>query len=257
MKLKINKLVRSVGATIVKYSPEILTGLAVTGSVVAVATAIKNTPKAMELKEEAEAIKREETGDDEAKLTPVEVVKATYKCYIPTAISLTTSIGCTVGALRGKTNQANTYAAAYALKDAALKEYQAKVIDTIGEKKEKTVRDAIAKDHIDNNPVSTREVIITGSGKTLCFDVFSKRYFESDMETLRRIINDLNKRMLDEMFVTVADLQYEIGLTPSANSEDLGWHVDNGLIDIHFSSHVTDDGRTALVMEYYVEPRYM
>ena len=139
----------------------------------------------------------------------------------------------------------------------ALKEYQAKVIETIGEKKEKVVRDAVAKDQVDKNPVSTREVIITGSGKTLCFDVFSKRYFESDMETLRSVINSLNKRMLDEMFVTVADLHYEIGLPPSKNSEDLGWHVDNGLIDVHFSSHVTDDGRTALVMEYYVEPRYI
>lgn len=257
MKLNFNKIVRTVGTTIAKHAPEILAGLAVTGSVAAVALAVKATPKAMELKEEAEILKKEETGDDEAKLTPVEVVKATYKCYIPTAATLATSIGCTVGAIHGQAKQITAYSAAYALKDAALKEYQAKVIETIGEKKEKVVRDAVAKDQVDKNPVSTREVIITGSGKTLCFDVFSKRYFESDMETLRSVINSLNKRMLDEMFVTVADLHYEIGLPPSKNSEDLGWHVDNGLIDVHFSSHVTDDGRTALVMEYYVEPRYI
>ena len=68
--------------------------------------AVKATPKAMEKIKEVEKNKKEEFDRDHGyseldtmfKLTKPEVVKATWKCYIPAAISGATSIACIVGA---------------------------------------------------------------------------------------------------------------------------------------------------------------
>ncbi|WP_254556795.1 DUF6353 family protein, partial [Salmonella enterica] len=78
-------------------------------------------------------------------------------------------------------------------------------IETLGEKKEKQIREEIDKDRIKKNPVGKSEVIITGNGKTLCYDHTSGRYFESDMETIKRAVNTINKQMLDEMYVSLND----------------------------------------------------
>ncbi|MFR8351429.1 MAG: DUF6353 family protein [Blautia obeum] len=44
------------------------------------------------------------------------------------------------------------------------------------------MKDAVAKDKVEKNPVVTREVIITEKGNTLCYDAISGRYFKSDIE---------------------------------------------------------------------------
>ncbi len=89
------------------------------------------------------------------------------------------------------------------------------MIETIGEKKEQTVRDAIANDRINKNPVSRREVIITEKGNTLCYDAISGRYFKSDIDKLKKAENELNRRMRDEMYISLNEFYYEIGLNPT------------------------------------------
>ena len=42
------------------------------------------------------------------------------------------------------------------------------MVETIGEKKEQTVRDAVAKERLEKNPVENKEVIVTAKGDTLC-----------------------------------------------------------------------------------------
>lgn len=69
------------------------------------------------------------------------------------------------------------------------------MIETIGEKKEQTVRDAIAKEHIEKDPVENKEVIVLGRGSTLCYDSVSGRYFKSDMETIKKAENELDARL--------------------------------------------------------------
>ena len=77
------------------------------------------------------------------------------------------------------------------------------MVETIGKKKEQAIRDDIAKDRVTANPV--REVVVTDRGSTLCYDSLSGRYFKSDIETLRKTVNDLNRRMRDEMFISLND----------------------------------------------------
>jgi hypothetical protein len=164
------------------------------------------------------------------------------------------TVACIIGANSINLKRNAALASVYSITEATLKEYQSKVIETIGEKKEQAVRDEIAKDHLAKDPVSKKEVILTGKGEVLCYDSISGRYFKSDMEKLRRLENDFNKTLLTEMYVSLNDVYYEMGLKGIKIGDDIGWNVDS-LIEFNFSSQLTDDGQPCIVVDYLVGPR--
>lgn len=248
-KTNLNDIVKSVKSTLVQRSPEILTGIGISGMVVTTVLAVKATPKALRLLDEAE-------NEKEADLTVGDKIKACWKCYIPTAVTGVTSVACLVGASSVHTRRNAALAAAYTLSDSALREYREKVVETIGEKKEKVVRDAVAKEKIEKDPVTNKEVIVTEKGDTLCYDGIFGRYFKSDMESIKRAINKINRQIVCDMYVSLNEFYDELGLNHVPIGDDLGWCIDDGQIEIDFSSQLAEDGTPCLVMNYSVTPRY-
>lgn len=249
-KIKFKPLIKTIRSGLAKHSPAILTALGITGMIGTTVLAVKATPKALDLIEN----KKEELDKD--KLTVVETVKATWKCYVPAAITCATSAACLIGASSVHTKRNAALATAYKLSESALIEYRDKVVETIGEKKEQSVRDAIAKDHVEKNPVTNNEVIITDRGYTLCYDELSGRYFYSDIEKIKKAANELNRQMLNDMYVSLNELYYELGLEGTKLGEQMGWNVDRGLIDLKFSATVSADDRPCIVLDYRVPPMY-
>lgn len=249
MKINFAKMSKDIQRTLVKHSPEILTGLGITGMITTTVMAVKATPKALDIINDMEY----EKGDI---LTPVEKVKATWKCYIPSAITGTLSITCLIGASSVSSKRNAVLATAYKLSESALKEYQEKVVETIGEKKEERIRDAIAKDTIDRNPVTNNEVIITDHGETLCYEAISGRYFKASVDKINKIVNELNRNMISDMYTSLNEFYYELGLKGNDIGEKLGWNVNRGFIDLRFSTQLSDDNTPCLVIDYKVPPRY-
>lgn len=251
----LSKMVRYVKNTTAKHSPEILTGIGIAGMVTTTVMAVRATPKALILiEEEKRRLKKESSEQKDIK--PVEVVKVTWRCYIPAAITGTVSIACLIGASSVNVRRNAALATAYTLSESTLKEYQKKVIETVGEKKEQVIREEVAKDRIERNPVSSKEVIITEKGNTLCLDYVSGRYFKSDIDSIKKAVNELNRRMRDEMYISLNEFYYEIGLPPNGSGDDLGWNIDKGYIEPDFSSQLAEDGTPCLVISYLVGPRY-
>lgn len=249
-KIKFKPLIKTIRSGLAKHSPAILTALGITGMIGTTVLAVKTTPKALDLIEN----KKKELDKD--KLTVVETVKATWKCYAPAAVTCVTSAACLIGASSVHTKRNAALATAYKLSESALIEYRDKVVETIGEKKEQSVRDAIAKDHVEKNPVTNNEVIITDRGYTLCYDELSGRYFYSDIEKIKKAANELNRQMLNDMYVSLNELYYELGLDGTKLGEQMGWNVDRGLIDLKFSATVSADDRPCIVLDYRVPPMY-
>lgn len=249
--MNLQTIARQTLRTLKKHSPGILTGIGIVGLLVTSVMAVDATPKAMELIRE----KKEELGVE--KLTAAETVKATWKCYIPAAVTAATSVACIVGANSVNAKRQAALATACTLSETAMREYKDKVIETIGEKKEREVMDAIAKDKIEKNPVSKSEVILTNKGDTLCFDPWSSRYFKSDAEKLRKAVNDLNYQLINEGCVTLNDFYYDIGLEETRPGETLGWNINRGgQVQFRFSSQVAEDGTPCLVLEFINPPSY-
>ena len=250
MKKELAKSFLSLKTAIKKHSPEILTGIGIAGMITTTVMAVRATPKALILIEE----RKEEIGAE--KLEAMDMVITAWACYIPAAITGTLSVACLIGASSVNARRNAALATAYTLSESALKDYQGKVIEMFGEKKNEAVKDAIAKDKVEKNPVVTREVIITEKGNTLCYDAISGRYFKSDIEKIKKAECELNRQMLDDMYVSLNDFYYEIGLDSVKLGDELGWNVDSGYIDLSFSSQLASDGTPCLVIDYSVAPRY-
>lgn len=244
------KLLKNVKTVVSKHSPEILTGIGIAGMITTTVLAVRATPKVLRLMEDAEYDK----GD---RLTAGEKVKVAWKPYVPAAVTGVVSTACLIGASSVNAKRNAALATAYQLSRTALTEYKEKVIETIGEKKEKAVKEKIAKDKIEKNPVDKTEVIITEKGNTLCYDAISGRYFKSDIERIKKVINELNKRMLSEMYISLNEFYSELGLDNTRLGDELGWNIhEEGLIEVDFSSHIADDGTPCIVVDYLIAPRY-
>ena len=251
-KAQMTRFFNNMKITVSKRSPEILTGIGIAGMITTTILAVKATPQALILIDNAKA------EEDKDKLTPVETIKVTWKCYVPAAAICLASTACLIGASSVSSRRNAALATAYKLSETAYNEYRDKVVQTIGEKKEEAVKDAINKERVEKNPVTKNEVIMTGNGATLCYDHLSSRYFESDIDRIKRAENELNKQMLHDItgYVSLNDFYEEIGLDPTPLGRDLGWNAMKGLIDIHFGSQIADDGRPCIVIDHNVVPRY-
>lgn len=227
-------------------SPTILTVMGVAGIVGTVVLTVKATPKIMEI------IEFEQSKVDE-KLSILEIVKYTWHEAVPPFLMGSAAVCCFLGANSIHLRRTAALQGVYALTETAYKEYQAKVIKTLGETKENRIREEIIEDRLTDNPVSNNVVIITGEGDTLCYDSMSGRYFKSHIEKLRRIENLINHELLTEMWVTLNDLYSEMSLDPIDIGESLGWSPD-ALIDIIFTSKLTDTGEPCLVLTHRVMP---
>ena len=243
----LTKIVNTSKEFVSKRSPEILTAIGITGMISTTVLAVRATPKAMRLIEEAE---------EEGSLTPIETVKVAWKPYVPAVITGTFSVACLIGATSVNNRRNAALATAYKLSEKAFSEYKEKVIETIGEKKEKAVKEKVHQERVEKNPVSNSSVIVTGRGKTLCYEYYSGRYFESDIEEIRKAVNTVNRRMYYDVHISLSEFYDELDLEHTAISDAVGWNLDSGFVEVDFSSHIADDGRPCIVVNYQTPPRY-
>lgn len=252
--------------TIDRNSPTILTGLAVGGMITTIIFAVKATIKARDNLVQEANFRADEwsegTGEHQdsypGDFTAKEIVEICWKEYIPTVGMGVLTIGCIIGANHINLRRNAALASLYSLSVKALEEYQAKVVEQIGEKKEEKIRDEIAQDHIDRNPPKAETIIITGRGAYLCYDSFSDRYFRSDIEAIRRSVNDFNQHLLVEGWLSINEFYDLIGLGPTKLGDQMGWIGERSILEPKFHTKMgkMQDGvaEPCLVIDYMVEP---
>ena len=248
-KIDVSKIAAGGQAFMSKHSPEILVGIGVAGAITSAVLSAKATVKAVRLVDAAEAEKGEP-------LTKKEVFKTCWKCYIPTAVTTVASTACLIGASKVHTKRNAALATAYQLSESALAKYSEKVIETIGEKKEESIRASINKDKLEKNPVEHANVIITGKGDTLCCDVLFGTYFESDIDKIKTAVAEINYALIRDGYASLNDFYDELGIDHINVGDDLGWKIDQGKLDVDFGSQIASDGRPCITLEYSVAPRY-
>lgn len=242
-------VMKSIQTTLTKHGPKILTGVGIAGMIGTTVMAVKATPKALQLIEE----KKKETKCE--KLHPIEVVKTTWKCYIPAAITGVTSTACLIKANSIHTRRNAALATAYNLTKTTLTEYKDKVVETIGEKKEQTIREEIAKDRMEKNPIEENEVISTDRGNTLCYDMAFGRYFYSDIDRIKRAFTNINRVIVTNNYVSLNEFYGELGLPSVEMGDELGWNLDSGEIKEEFTTTLASNGEPCLAFRYSVQPK--
>lgn len=266
--LVINDIAKKSRHFVAKKLPVILTGVGISSMIFGTATAIKQTPKAIRLLDEdiyfrekgnEEFLKEFESDEDFRYLDyykPIDLFKITWQCYTPTLIAFGVSTLCFIGLNSVHNRRSAALTAAYTISETALKNYKEKVVEVVGEKKEQKIREEVVKEKLRKDPVENKEVIITNKGETLCYDGLSGRYFKSDKDSIDKAVNYLNKRLIDEMYISLNTFYYELGLTGLSIGEDLGWNLDDGIVEIDFGSILASDGTPCLTLEYRTKPRH-
>ena len=250
-KPNIQHFVNSARTSIVKHSPEILLGFGIAGWMAGTVLAVKATPKAVRCLEDAASEKEDD-------LTPLEIVKASWKCYIPAAVTCAIATGCLIESCSGSTRRHAALVTAYKLSETALDEYREQVIETVGEKKEKNIQDKVNEKQIEKMPVEPQNIVNTGRGNTLCLDPLSQRYFRSDLEVIRRAENSVNKEMIHGLYGTanINDFYDEIGLDRTDVGDMMGWNTEH-LMDLNITPGMTPWDEPCIVIGHYNRPDYL
>lgn len=246
--MKFNQIVKNIKRGLNKHSTEILIGSGIVCGISAVVLAVKETPKAMALIEQAE----EEKGDN---LTKIEVVKTCWTCYIPTALSLTASIACIVGA-NGVNKQRNAaLATACQISETAFREYKNKVVEVIGEEKEKEVTKKYNEERLSNKTKTTGSpVIIAGEGQQLYFDDWSGRPFLNTPKDMELAVTELNRRLKVSDYFSLNEWFDLTNQDPLPYGMEYGWNIIDGVFDLEYSPIMTPDGRTAIQVTFNRRP---
>jgi len=247
--LNVHAVVKKAGRLITDNSPVVLTVIAVTGTVTTAYLVGKATFKA------AEVIREHNEKQDvhDLRMPTKEKVELVWKLYVPAAVSGLLTISAIVGSNRIGARRAAAVATAFVLSERAFEEYREKVVEKLGERKEQSVRDELAQDRVNRNPLGTAELVMLGNGSVICYEAFTGRYFLSDMETLRKAENDINAQVIADNFACLSDLYHLIGLDPTSQSDDIGWNTDK-LLKLEFSTVLTDSGKPCLSVNYRVVP---
>lgn len=243
-----------------RNAPTILTVLGGAGIVVTSVMAVKATPKALEILEEA----KEEKGED---LTPIEIVKAAGPVYIPTVIIGVSTLACVFSANALNKRQQAALSSAYALIDSSFKEYKGKLKELYGEETHNNVVNAIAVEKAEDMCIRNSYMCGTcslseeasDSEPRLFYDMHSGRYFESTIEQVLNAEYHLNRNYILRGYAYLNELYEFLGIEETDYGSVMGWAPhDDGMYWIEFNHRkvVMDDGLECYILEMPFEPTY-
>ena len=118
------------------------------------------------------------------------------------------------------------------------------------------VLDAVAqKQVVEHPPPSNGQVIVLGREESLFCELYTNRYFKTNMEDMKRAINETNTWIIHNRKATLNDFYNELGIPATEVSGRLG--RDTGeLMDLTFHATLTEDGtKPCIAFRYTPEPQ--
>lgn len=254
------KLAATVGRKwAVKNAPDILIGASIATSTLAVGLTIPATTRANELikrKESETRMKASAKGETYDGLGAFEKVKTCWTCYVPTLLTLGTSIATAVYSNRVSAGRIAALATAYSLSEKSFRDYQEKVTEMIGEDREKKVHDRIAEDYNKSHPVVEQQVEHTGNGEYLVRDLETGRDFRTTQERVYQAFKRISDNLVSQQSQSLNDLYDELGLSNSETGYMLGWTTADWPLEPKFSTMIADNGEPCLTISYRIGTIY-
>lgn len=235
----------------------ILTGFGVAGVFTTMILAAKAAPTSVNVLTVAkDELNREDISEEEKKQLKKDSAIEILKLWAPALVSAGATTACIIGAHSKSMRKQAALAVAYNLSETALESYKEKTKALVGEKKELEIRDGIAKDKIASDPPKDGKIIFTGNGDYLCYDSTSGRYFYSNIQDVKAAVNDMNQRLISEMYLSLNEYYDYLDLPHITVGDDLGWSVERPL-QLHESYQSDDKGTPCLVVDFLYGPTPM
>lgn len=241
-----------------KASPTILTGLGVIGVVGTAVLSVRATPKAMARIK----VRKDELETD--KLTPQELIETTWKCYIPPVLVGISTITCIIGiGVLDRRNQA-ALTSAYAMINQSYKQYRQAAKKVYGADADDKIHAEIAKDAMITDGCWGYQTynmdMDTESERILCYDMFSKRYFNTTMAAVINAQYHINRNLHLRGYCSLNEYYEFLGINGIDFGNEMGWDLqdifEGGEVWLDFDNRKTtlEDGLECVIISGY-EPQ--
>ena len=231
MKVNTGQIVRKLK----RAAPYILSGLSAVGVFASAFLSAKATIKAVEV------VKEKELQDKE------EILKASWKYYIPTALTTIATAACIITCAAFNKQQVASLTSAYALLAQNFKRYRAKVKELYGTEAEQKIRNELLIEvpKKDWGPIHCGLIDTTSMDfgtedeevKHLFMDGYTKRTFTTSISKVLQAENEVNRQMITYGFVSLNDFYDFLGLEPYDGGDTIGWSVCEGYQWLDFYNH--------------------
>lgn len=224
-----------------KNSSFILSIMSSIGLVTTTVLAVKATPKALSLIEERK--KELKMAENSAELKTIDMVKIAWKPYIPTGISMFSTLICIFGNAYLTRKTQTSLISAYAILDKSYKEYIDKTRELYGEDADNKIKQKIAESNYDSNYIHKED-------KKLFFEFQTMTYFDSTMEEVLKAENWLNQELAATGCVTLNDFFEYLHLDKIPHANDIGWcdYGDYHEIEFEHEKMILDDGLECILI---------
>ena len=207
-----------------------MTIFGVVGVVSTAATAVRATPKALRLIK----VKKDELKTD--KLTPMELVQTTWRCYIPSALIGAGTIACIVGiGVMDKRNQA-ALASAYAMLSESYKQYRQAAKKVYGEDADNKIHAEMAIDAKVSSSDWGYQVynkdMDPESEQLLFYDLASKKYFTTTMAAVLNAQYHVNRNLAIRGDCSLNEYLSFLGVNGVDKGDEMGWDITNMIEDM-------------------------
>ena len=249
--LNLNHLVSKSKLYVKRSTPTILTVACSIGTVVSVVMAVKATPKALKIIEEASEEKKRP-------LTKFEIINVAGPSYIPTAIvGISTIAGMVCLNIINKKQQASLIGG-YGLLRNSYQRYKKSAIEVYGDDADSNITKHTARDMYLSadgeclyNPDTDNPV-----EKALFFDEYSERYFTSTLTAVTNAQYHINRNLALKGYVSINEFYEFLGLDIIESGYDYGWCMydmaEDGLMWLDFKNTLTQIEEEEAGLECYV-----
>lgn len=248
MKLNLKPVMNATVGFTKRHLPEILTGIGIGGFFTAIGLAITATPDASRAINMAE----KEKGKP---LSKMEIVKVTWKFYVPTAAMSACATACMIGSNVVDNKRIAALAALYQLTEDNLKDLRDHATEMLGRPKEtalvtETATKKISDINLENQPLAT-----TKYGDVIFYDPWSARFFGCNQDRVEKAKNAINLRLTGVDFVTLNEFYDELDLPNTQFGNYMGFTSRMGEhMEIAYGYGPTGDGRSCTVLDFDVFP---
>lgn len=237
-----------------RHAPEILTILSVAGIAATAYLGSRAGYRAgIHVVSEFSA-RLDNAADDEEvlPLPPKEIIKDTWKFYIPVAVVGMGTALAVIGSNRVSARQQVALISAAAISERALTEYQQKLADTTSRPKAQKIRDEILQDQVDEKTSEFDRLRPLTDGDVWVIESHTKQVFISNAEKIHRAENDANRQAIHDGYVSLNTFLDYLGLPTSDAGEVVGWTAQKPL-EVRIGGAARDE-KPVLTIDYVRPP---
>lgn len=223
---------KTTGKFIEKNAPVLAAGIAITGMLTAVISAVKAGPEVSKALEEAELKKNEkalkermEDGNDETPIVELTWKEKGFiyaKHYWKTVLLVLLSATAMIGSVHFGNKKIRALTIIAATAESNLTELEKATRAIVGDKKFDQIKNKFIDQEIESNPPKEGFIANTNNGTTLCYEPIFGTYYWSDISAVNKAYTEYYDTYAHTRCVYMEDLYHLLGISPTFTPDIAG-----------------------------------